>query len=183
MARSVRLKDHWAEQRMFGRRVIAATFVILLLVAALFARLFYLQVVKHEYFSDLSQGNRIRIEPLPPSRGLILDRNGEPLALNQPAYQLELVREQTPDLDDTLARLVTLDLIKAEDLERVHRQIRARRSFDSVPIRLQLSEEELARFAVNRPDFPGVEVKPRLTRFYPKAGTGVHAIGYVASIS
>jgi len=183
MAGSVRLKDHWAEQRLFARRIFAATVVIVVLVVALGARLFFLQVVKHEYYSDLSQGNRIRIEPLPPSRGLILDRNGEPLALNQPAYQLELVREQTPDVDDTLARLVGLGLIEAEDLERVHRQIRARRSFDSVPIRLQLSEEELARFAVNRPDFPGVEVKPRLTRFYPKAGTGVHAIGYVGSIS
>jgi len=183
MAGSLRLKDHWAEQRLFGRRIIAATFVILLLVGVLFARLFYLQVVKHEYFSDLSQGNRIRIEPLPPSRGLILDRNGEPLALNRPAYQLELIREQTPDVEETLARLVQLDLLAADDLERLRRLIKARRSFDAVPIRLQLSEEELARFAVNRPDFPGVEVRPRLTRHYPKAGTGVHAIGYVGSIS
>jgi len=183
MAGSVRLKDHWAEQRLFARRIFAATVVIVLLVAALGARLFFLQIVKHDYYSDLSQGNRIRIEPLPPSRGLIFDRNGDALALNQPAYQLELVREQTPDVDDTLARLVKLGLIEAADLERVHRQIRARRSFDSVPIRLQLTEEELARFAVNRPDFPGVEVKPRLTRHYPKVGTGVHAIGYVGSIS
>jgi penicillin-binding protein 2 len=183
MARSVRLKDHWAEQRLFGRRIIAATLLIVLLVAALFARLFFLQVVRHQYFSDLSQGNRIRIEPVPPSRGLILDRNGEPLALNRPAYQLELVREQTPDLEDTLDRLVEIGLLPAEDLERTRRMIQARRSFDAVPIRLQLSEEELARFAVNRPDFPGVEVRPRLTRFYPKGGTGVHAIGYVASIS
>jgi len=183
MAGSVRLKDHWAEQRLFGRRIIAATVVIMLLLAALFARLFYLQVVKHEYFSDLSQGNRIRIEPLPPSRGLILDRNGEPLALNRPAYQLELIREQTPDVDDTLARLVKLGLLAADDLDRVRRLIKARRSFDAVPIRLQLSEEELARFAVHRPDFPGVEVRPRLTRHYPKLGTGVHAIGYVGSIS
>jgi len=183
MAGSVRLKDHWAEQRLFGRRILAAGVVILLLLAALFARLIYLQVVKHEYFSDLSQGNRIRIEPLPPNRGLILDRNGEPLALNRPAYQLELVREQTPDVEGTLARLVRLELIGAEDLDRVRRLVKARRSFDAVPVRLQLSEEELARFAVHRPDFPGVEVRPRLTRHYPKQGTGVHAIGYVGSIS
>jgi len=183
MAGSVRLKDHWAEQRLFGRRILAASAVILLLVAALGARLFYLQVVRHEYFSDLSQGNRIRIEPLPPSRGLILDRKGEPLALNRPAYQLELIREQTPDVEDTLARLVQLGLLAAGDLENVRRLIRARRGFDAVPIRLQLTEEELARFAVNRPDFPGVEVRPRLTRYYPKLGTGVHAIGYVGSIS
>jgi penicillin-binding protein 2 len=183
MARSVRLKDHWAEQRLFARRVFAATIVILLLVAALGARLYYLQVVRHQHFSDLSQGNRIRIEPLPPSRGLILDRHGEPLALNRPAYQLELIREQTPDVEDTLARLVQVGLLAEADLERTRRAIRARRGFDAVPIRLQLSEEELARFAVNRPDFPGVEVRPRLTRHYPQGGTGVHALGYVAAIS
>jgi penicillin-binding protein 2 len=183
MARSVRLKDHWAEQRLFARRVLAATVVLSLLVAALGARLYYLQVVRHQHFSDLSQGNRIRIEPLPPSRGLILDRHGEPLALNRPAYQLELVREQTPDVEDTLARLVQLGLLADADLERTRRAIRARRGFDAVPIRLQLSEEELARFAVNRPDFPGVEVRPRLTRHYPQGGTGVHALGYVAAIS
>jgi penicillin-binding protein 2 len=111
VAGSTRLKDHWAEQRLFGRRVLAASIVILLLIAALGARLFYLQVVRHDYFSDLSQGNRIRIEPIPPSRGLILDRHGEPLALNRPAYQLELVREQTPDVEDTLARLVGIGLL------------------------------------------------------------------------
>jgi penicillin-binding protein 2 len=183
MAGTARLKDHWAEQRLFARRIVAATIVIVVLVAALGARLFYLQVVKYEYFTDLSQGNRIRIDPLPPSRGLILDRSGDLLATNRPAYQLELVREQTPDVEDTLARLVQIGLLPAEDLERAQRAIRTRRSFDVVPVRLQLSEEELARFAVNRPDFPGVDVRPRLTRYYPKSGTGVHAIGYVGSIS
>ncbi len=183
MTRNSRLKDHHAEQRLFGRRVVAASFVITLLLGALFARLFYLQVVRHDYFSELSQGNRIRIEPIPPPRGLMLDRNGEPLALNRPAYQLELTREQTPDVDDTLARLVTLGLLQAEDIPRTKRTILARRVFDAVPIRLQLSEDELARFAVHRPDFPGVEIRPRLTRLYPHAGVGVHALGYVSAIS
>jgi penicillin-binding protein 2 len=183
MARHSRLKDHNAEQRMFGRRVVAASMVVFVIMGALFARLFWLQVVRHDYFSELSQGNRIRIDPLPPPRGLILDRNGEPLALNRPAYQLELTREQTPDVDDTLARLVALQLLAPEDLERTKRAILARRPFDAVPVRLQLSEEELARFAVHRPDFPGVEIRPRLTRYYPFAGVGVHAIGYVGAIS
>jgi len=183
MPRAVRLKDHWAEQRMFGRRVIAATTVILVCLAALGARLVYLQVLRHDYFSELSQGNRIRIDPAPPSRGLILDRHGVPLALNRPAYQLEITREQTPDLEDTLRRLVALGLVPAEDHDRMLRTIRARRSFDSVPVRLQLSEDELARFAVRRQDFPGVEVRPRLTRYYPLGGTGVHALGYVGAIS
>jgi len=183
MARNSRLKDHHAEQRMFARRVVAASIVIMVLLGALFARLFYLQVVRHEYFSELSQGNRIRIEPIPPPRGLILDRNGEPLALNRPAYQLELTREQTPDLDDTLQRLVALDLLPAEDVVRTRRTIMARRAFDAVPIRLQLTEQQLARFAVHRPDFPGVEIRPRLTRLYPYKGVGVHALGYVGAIS
>jgi penicillin-binding protein 2 len=183
MARHSRLKDHIAEQRMFGRRVVAASFIIMLLLGALGARLFYLQVVRHDYFSDLSQGNRIRIDPIPPPRGLILDRNGVPLALNRPAYQLELTREQTPDLDDTLARLVDLQLLAPEDVARTKRTIMARRAFDAVPIKLQVSEDELARFAVRRPDFPGVEIRPRLTRYYPMGGVGVHALGYVGSIS
>ncbi len=183
MARNSRLKDHHAEQRMFGRRVVAASFVIMVLLGALFARLFYLQVVRYDYFSELSQGNRIRIEPIPPPRGLLLDREGEPLALNRPAYQLELTREQTPDVDDTLGRLVALGLLPADDVARTRRAIMARRAFDAVPVRLQLSEEELARFAVHRPDFPGVEIRPRLTRLYPHGGVGVHALGYVAAIS
>jgi penicillin-binding protein 2 len=183
MPRSVRLKDHWAEQRMFGRRVIVAMTVIIVCMVALGARLVFLQVVRHDYFSELSQGNRIRIDPVPPSRGLILDRHGVPLALNRPSYQLEVTREQTPDLEDTLHRLVALGLVPAEEYERTLHMINARRSFDSVPVRLQLSEEELARFAVRRQDFPGVEVRPRLTRYYPRGGTGVHAIGYVAAIS
>ena len=183
MARAVRLKDHWAEQRMFGRRVFAATVAILIGFALLGARLVYLQVLRHDYFSDLSQGNRVRIDPMPPSRGLILDRNGMPLALNRPSYQLEVTREQTPDLEDTLDRLVAIGLLPADDRERTSRTIRARRSFESVPVRLQLDEEDLARFAVHRHDFPGVDVRPRLTRWYPLGGTGVHALGYVGAIS
>jgi penicillin-binding protein 2 len=183
MARHGRLKDHYTEQRMFGRRVLAASFVIMVLLGLLVTRLFYLQVLRYDYFTELSQGNRIRIEPIPPPRGLIIDRNGIPIALNRPAYQLELTREQVPDLDGTLARLVELQLLPAEDLDRTRRTILARRTFDAVPLRLQLSEEELARFAVHRPDFPGVEVRPRLTRFYPDAGVGVHALGYVGAIS
>jgi penicillin-binding protein 2 len=183
MPRHSRLKDHVAEQRLFGRRVVAASFVIMLLLGALGARLLYLQVLRHGYFSELSQGNQIRIDPLPPPRGLILDRNGNAMAVNRPAFQLELTREQTPNLDDTLRRLVALQLLAPEDFDRTRKLILSRRTFDAVPIKLQLSEEEVARFAVHRPDFPGVDIRPRLTRFYPNGGLGVHALGYVAAIS
>ena len=183
MTRTRRIKDHHAEGRVFTRRTVIAGAVVAVCFAILIGRLTYLQVMRHDYFADLSQGNRIRIEPIPPNRGLILDRNGVTLATNQPTYQLELIREQVPDVDTTLQGLVDIGLLHPDDIARLHRVIRARRSFEAIPVRLQLTEEELARFAVRRQDFPGVEIQPRLTRFYPARGSAVHALGYVAAIS
>jgi penicillin-binding protein 2 len=140
-------------------------------------------VSRHEYYADLSQGNRVRNEPIPAARGLILDRNGEVIAGNQPAYQLELVPEEVPNIRDTLARLVQLDLVRAEDLDELRRTIESSRRFDSVPIRLRLSDEDVARFAVRRFEFPGLDIKTRQTRWYPNGELAVHALGYVGAIS
>jgi penicillin-binding protein 2 len=183
VVRGVTIKDHWSEQRIFDQRSLVAGVIIVTLTFILIARLFLLQVVRHDYYTDLSQGNRVRIEPIPAARGLILDRNGEVMASNQPAYQLELVPEQVPDLEKTLAGLVKLDLIAKEDLGDVRRAIRSRRAFDSVPIRLRMSEEDIARFAVRRFEFPGVDIKTRQTRLYPYVELAVHALGYVSAIS
>jgi penicillin-binding protein 2 len=147
------------------------------------SRLVWLQVVKYDYFAELSQGNRIRIEPIPPNRGLILDRNGLPLATNAPSYQLELTKEQVSDIDATLNGIAQIGLIDQETIPTIKRDLRGRRSFDAVPIKLQLTENELARFAARRHEFPGVEIRPRLTRYYPLAESSVHAIGYVGAIS
>src|SRR5579871_1670756 len=122
MAR-VRIKDQWNEQRIFGQRTIGAVVVIALLVITLLARLSYLQVLRHDYYTELSQGNRVRLDPIPASRGLIMDRNGNVLANNEPAYQLELIREQVPDLNDTLHRLAALRLIDADELDETRRVI------------------------------------------------------------
>src|SRR3954463_14430506 len=111
MVRGVTIKDHWTEQRIFDQRSIAAGVIIVTLTLILIARLFLLQVIRHDYYAELSQGNRVRIEPIPAARGLILDRNGEVIAGNQPAYQLELVPEEVPDLDKTLSGLVALGLV------------------------------------------------------------------------
>lgn len=183
MARSVRIKDHHAEQRLFESRAVLAGIIMLLALVAIISRLFYLQVVQYDYFVALSAGNRIRVEPVPPNRGLILDRNGLPFATNQPSYQLELVREQVENIDDTLRRLVDIGLIEKEQIAVLKKDIRGRRSFDAVPVKLQLTEEELARFAARGHDFPGVEIRPRLTRYYPLGISSVHAIGYVGVIS
>ncbi|MGH8175915.1 MAG: penicillin-binding protein 2 [Steroidobacter sp.] len=183
MLRSVRIKDHHAEQRLFEQRAVVAAVIMLIALGSVIARLVWLQVVRYDYFADLSQGNRIRIEPVPPNRGLILDRNGLPLAANAPSYQLEMTREQVEDIDAALAGLSALGLLDTVDIPSLKKDIRGRRSFDAVPIKLQLTEEELARFAARRHNFPGVEIRPRLTRYYPLGASSVHAIGYVGAIS
>jgi penicillin-binding protein 2 len=180
---TVRIKDHWAEQRLFERRALAAAFIIAALTLVLIGRLVVLQVSRYEYYADLSQGNRVRVEPLPAQRGLILDRNLQVLAENRPAFQLELVRERVPNVDATLKGLIEIGVLPADDLDETRKLVRSRRSFESVPIRLRLTDEEIARFAVHRFEFPGVDIATRLTRFYPHTEHAVHALGYVAAIS
>jgi len=179
----VRIKDHWNEQRIFTQRTLGAVIVIALMMLTLIGRLTYLQVFRHDYYAELSQGNRVRLDPIPASRGLIFDRNGKVMADNEPAYQLELIREQVPDLNDTLRRLTALGLIDRDELEDTRRMIFSRRTFDSVPVRLRLTDEEIGRFAVHRYQFPGVDLATRQTRHYPYGQLGVHALGYVSAIS
>jgi penicillin-binding protein 2 len=179
----VRIKDQWNEQRIFTQRTLGAFVIIAFLVIVLLGRLTYLQVVRHDYYLNLSQGNRVRLDPIPASRGLIRDRNGVIIADNEPAYQLELIREQVPDLNDTLKRLSALGLLEADSIEDTRRVIFSRRSFDIVPVRLRLTDEEIGRFAVHRYQFPGVDLATRQTRHYPYGELAVHALGYVSAIS
>ena len=178
------LKDHGQEQRTFNVRIIVAAIGALLLTLFVVTRLVVLQVLNYEHFQTLSTGNRIRIEALPPTRGLIFDRNGVLLAENLPAYQLELIPEQAADIDDVLARLQALELLRPADLDRVRGALaRQSRRFKPIPLRYRLSEEELARFAVKRQHFTGVDIRPRLARHYPLGATAVHVIGYVGSLT
>ena len=178
-----RIKDHGSELRLFERRSLLAGVLTVLLTFTLFSRLVLLQVVHHDYYSELSQGNRVRTEPIPAARGLIVDRNNEVIATNQPAYQLELIPEEIPDLQGTLKALADIDLIRPEEIGELTRTIRSRRTFDSVPIKLRMSDEDVARFAVHRFEFPGLDIKTRQTRWYPNGDLAVHALGYVAAIS
>ncbi len=177
------IKDHWGEQRLFEQRVLLAAAVLAVLFAVLVGRLVWLQILEHDYYTELSQGNRIRIEPLPAPRGTIYDRHGNILAENRPAYQLELVREQVPDLEGTLAKLVEAGLLAAEDLDDTRRLVNSRRPFEPVPIRLRLTDEDIARFAVRRFEFQGVDIATRLARYYPEGEIAVHALGHVGAIS
>ena len=140
MPRRVRIKDHWAEQRIFTIRGIVAGVIVAVLLLTVAGRLFYLQVIKHDYYAELSQGNRVRTDPIPPSRGLILDRHGVVLADNQPAFQLELVREQVggmAELDAALARLVAIGLLDARNCAALKRTILSHHVYESVPLKLR----------------------------------------------
>lgn len=177
------IKDHWREQRLFTRRVIACAIIALVLTGTVITRLVILQFVNADYYAAQSQGNRIRIQPLPPTRGLIYDRNNNILAENTPSFQLEITPEQVPDMEDTLMRLQNAGLIQPDDMQRINSRIASKRRFDSIPILQRMSDEEVARFAVLRPYFPGVEIRARLTRHYPYGNVAAHALGYVSGIS
>ena len=184
--RQSRIKNFHAENRLFAVRSVVAGLLAGLLLIVVGCRLFYLQVLKYDYYSSLSQGNRIRTEPIPPSRGLILDRNGAVLADNLPAFQIELVREQVGDakaVDATLAQLVAIGLLRPEEVGNIRRTVMLRKVYESVPIKLQLNEEEMALFAVHRYQFSGVDIRTRLARHYPLGESAVHAIGYVSAIN
>ena len=183
MLTTTRIKDHWAEQRLFLRRVILSSVIALGCIGLVVARLTQLQVMDYEYFSAQSQGNRIRVQPVPPTRGLIFDRYGTVLAENMPIYQLELTPEQTPDIDVTLSRLAGHGLIDAEEIDELKILINSHQRFDAVPVTQRLTDEDVAKFAVNRPSFPGVEIRARLARHYPYGPAVAHAIGYVSGIS
>ena len=145
-----------------------------MLATVIFGRLVWLQIVQHDRYTDLAQGNRVRIEPQPAPRGIIYDRNGVILAENKPAYQLELVPEEVGDVETTLRGLVRIGLLEADELDDARRIVRSRRPFDSVPIRLRLDEADMARFAVHRFDFPGVDIRTRLARTYPHGELAVY---------
>ncbi|MDP9066247.1 MAG: penicillin-binding protein 2 [Pseudomonadota bacterium] len=184
--RQSRIKNYFAENRLFAVRSVIAGLIAASLLMLVGSRLFYLQVVRHDYYANLSQGNRIRTEPIPPSRGLILDRHGVVLADNLPAFQIELVREQVGDLkalDATLGALVGIGLLRPEELGNIRRTVLLHKVYESVPIKLQLTEEEMALFAVHRYRFAGVDIRTRLARHYPLGATAVHAIGYVSAIN
>ncbi|NAW35600.1 penicillin-binding protein 2 [Halomonas alimentaria] len=178
------LKSPEQELRIFRVRALLALVVVFSLTGLLMGRLAYLQVVQHEVYTTRSEKNRVRVEPLPPTRGLIYDRNGELLAENRPTYNLTLVRERVEDLDATLTRLVEILELSPEEAEAFRVRSRQRqRPFQPALLMSDLDEGQIARLAVNRHLLPGVEVEAQLLRYYPDAEVMAHALGYVGRIN
>ena len=179
-----RLKDHSKESRTFKIRAILAFAVVVSLLMVLVVRLFYLQVIEHERFSAISEDNRVQLQPVPPNRGLIYDRNGVLLADNRPSYSVTILKEEVEDLEQTLADLQDLIPITDREIGRFKKRLRQRRrSFESVPVRFRLTEQEIATISVNYHRLPGVRVEAELIRHYPFGETLVHAMGYVGRIN
>jgi len=177
------IKDTHAEKRLFLGRVVLAVVLCTLLLGIVVNQLYRLQIVQHDQYSARAQGNRIRTQPVSPIRGLVLDRNGRVLAENLPAFQLELIPEQVDDLDATLEALAELELIDAASIDDLKQASRERQRFRPVTLNPRLSDEDIARFAINRPRFPGVDFIPRLVRTYPYGKAAAHVVGYVSALT
>ncbi len=182
MSQRVHIKDDYLENRLIRRRIILSAIFVLVLILLVLGRLFVLQINDYEHFTTLSESNRVRIKALPPTRGLIFDRNGVVMANNLPSYRLEIVYEQISDLESTLQRLQSFIEIDEQDLKRFEQASSRRRPFESIPLKLNLNDDEVARLAVNLHQFDGVEINARLTRHYPQGAHAVHALGYVSQI-
>ncbi|MBK7013713.1 MAG: penicillin-binding protein 2 [Xanthomonadales bacterium] len=176
------IKDGRQEAALFARRAVVGFLVILILLGVLGVRFWYLQVSQHDEFQARSDANRILTRPLAPARGLIYDRNGVLLAENVAAFRLEVIPEQVADMDALLHDLQDTIGVSDDDIARFKALVKSKRSYQSVPLRLKLSEEDIAQFSVNRWRFPGVDVVPYLTRFYPKGAGFGHLVGYVGRI-
>ena len=172
-------RDAWR----FRVRVLAMGLVVFLAFGLIVARLLVLQVQRHEDLADQAESNRTAVVPIVPNRGQILDRNGVVLATNYSAYTLEITRSKLGDLDETIEELSKVVDIQPRDKRRFKRLMEDARSFESLPIRTRLTDEEVARFAAQRYRFPGVDIKARLFRTYPLGEVGGHAIGYIGRIN
>jgi penicillin-binding protein 2 len=183
MPKHIALKDSHREARIFSARTVTAIILVLGLLGVILARYHTLQITEYEIYRTQSDRNRVQLQPLPPKRGLIFDRNGVLLADNRPSYILSIVRERVTDLEATLAELQALVPISASDLEKFHKKLRRRRPYDAVPLHFRLTEEERARLAVNSYRLPGVVVDAQLLRHYPHGELFSHALGYVGRIN
>ena len=172
-----------SELDRFRFRIGFAASMVVLAFALLAARFVYLQIIQHDYYTTRAEDNRISLVPIAPNRGVILDRHGTIMARNYSAFTLELTPSKIENLDETIDRLGQLIDIQPKDKRRFRKLLEESKSFESLPIRTRLSDEEVARFAANRYLFPGVDVQARLFRQYPLGAVASHVLGYINRIN
>jgi len=180
---SLTIKDHLRESGLINKRILISAIGTGILLLVLLARMFQLQIIDVQHYSSLSENNRVSLLPIPPTRGLIYDREGRLLAQNLPSFTLELVPEHVKNMSATLKTLQKLIRISHDELRNFHKQLRRKRRFEGVPLRFRLNDAEVARIAVNQYRLPGVEIRAQLSRHYPLGSLASHAIGYVSRIN
>ncbi|MCT8125331.1 MULTISPECIES: penicillin-binding protein 2 [unclassified Alishewanella] len=183
LKKRVTMQDVAAEARLFSRRALTAMLVVSLLFCVLIVNMYHLQVKSYQIYQTRSEGNRIKVVPLAPNRGMITDRNGILLAENRPVFSLELVPEQVENMTETVAELALLIEIPDELQQSFLRDVRQQRRFNSIALKEQLNDEEVAIISVNLHRFPGVTVEARLSRHYPFGNLFTHALGYIGRIN
>ena len=176
------LEDRDASQKFQGR-LSTASVIMLIAFFILVLRFFWLGVIQNSYYTTRAEDNRLTLVPVVPNRGLIFDRNGVLMATNTSAYTLEIVPGRAGPIDQTIDELSKVVTIEGKDKRRFKQLLREAKTFESIPIRSRLTEEEVARFAAQRYRFPGVEVRARLFRSYPLGETASHALGYMGRIN
>lgn len=180
----IRLKDHERDTRLIRRRVLFAGAVLIILTMLLMFRMYYLQVVQFEHHSTLAENNRIHVQSLPPTRGMIYDRNGVVIADNRASFSLTLTRERAGEWEHVLDSIIEVLELDSDSRELFEKRIRqGRRPFEPVPVMFELSEEQIARIAINQFRLPGVEVAASLVRYYPQKEHFAHSVGYVGRIN
>ncbi|GAA6137179.1 penicillin-binding protein 2 [Arenicella sp. 4NH20-0111] len=180
---NIELKDYLRETNLIHARLIGLIVLLSLLSLTLVSRIWYLQIMSHQRFEVLSKDNRVRLVPVAPVRGQIFDRNGKVLAENIPVFTLEVVPENVKNMAELLDEIAKLIELTPNDIRKFRSLVRARPDFEAQVLKVNLSEEEVARFLVNKHRFVGAEVQPRLQRNYPYGGELVHVLGYVGRIN
>nr|WP_241737442.1 penicillin-binding protein 2 [Neptunicella marina] len=168
---------------MFARRSVIAMLIIVVALGILISNLYYLQVTRYEDYQTRSNGNRIKVLPVAPNRGLIYDRNGVLLAENKPVFRLEVIPEQQDKIQQTVADLSQLLDISQSDIESFNRELKGQRRFKPVALISNMTQQQVAIFSVNQHKYPGISVEARLKRYYPFGDTLTHVVGYVAKIN
>lgn len=184
MPAPIRLKDHEVDTRLIRGRLIVGAVVVIILTMLLVSRMYYLQVVQFEHHSTLAENNRIHVQSLPPTRGIIYDRNGVVVADNRASFSLTLTRERAGDWESVLDSIIEILELDSDSRALFEKRIRqGRRPFEPVPVMFELTEEQIARIAVNQFRLPGVEVAASLVRYYPHKEHFAHSVGYVGRIN
>ncbi len=177
------LRNIEADLARFRARTFVAALVVVVCFGLLASRMAYLQIYRHEDLKEQAENNRTAIVPVVPNRGLILDRNGVVLATNYSAYTLEIAPAKVASVEATIDALAGIVDITPRDRKRFKKLQEESKNFESLPIRTRLTDEEVAKFAVQRFRFPGVEIRARLFRSYPFGETASHVVGYIGRVN